>query len=106
MKNMGAKVHGHCPPVCKFSGPRTQIASLVRFAPVTVELEPAVIGAIFLFASAKQFERARGLGMCASNQNRSKQAQRSDVGSAKGGTGDGSNRSEERRVGKECRSRW
>src|SRR5258708_29226778 len=92
MKNMGAKVHGHYPPVGKFSGPRTKISSLVRVAPVTVELEPAVIGAIFLFASAKQFERARGLRMRASDQNRSQQAQRSHVRSAEGGTGDGSNR--------------
>src|SRR5260370_27586379 len=91
MKNMGAKVHGHYPPVGKFSGPRTQIASLVRFAPVTVELEPAVIGAIFVFTSSQQFQRARGLRMRASNQNRSQQAQGSDVRSAEGRTSNGSN---------------
>jgi hypothetical protein len=54
-------------------------ASLVRFAPVAVRSVPAVISAIFLFTSAQQFQRARSLCMRTSNQNRAKQAHRSDV---------------------------
>src|SRR5260370_35194835 len=86
---MRAKVRDHCSS--KYPAHKTQISSFARLAPFTVELEPAVIGAIFLFTSAKQFQRARGLRMRASNQDRSKQTQRSDIRAAKGGTGDGSN---------------
>src|ERR1700757_334167 len=47
-----------------------------------------MIGAIFFFTSAKQFQRPRCLRMRASNQNRANQAHRSNVGTTKRGTGD------------------
>src|SRR5204862_3887321 len=64
-------------------------SSFNRFAAIPGAI-PAVIGAIFFFTSAQQFQGARCLCMRAGDQNSSKQAQRSDIRTAKGRTRDGS----------------
>src|SRR6266480_2214387 len=87
---MGAKVHGHCSSTIRKSWPEPQKSKLLTrsaASPFSSGVIPAVVGEVFHLAPAQQFQGTRGLGMCAGNQNRPYQTQRSDIGTTKRGAG-------------------
>src|SRR5439155_1880504 len=70
------------PPRSEFPGPNDKNRNFyaLRCSPVfSSGVIPAVISEVFDFATTQQFQRTCGLCMCACDQNRSDQTQRSDI---------------------------
>src|SRR5437667_7692247 len=80
------------PPRSEFPGANDNDRNsyAIRCSPVfSSGVIPTVICAVFFFTSPQQFQRTGGLCVCACDQNRSEQTQRSDIGPSERGAGHG-----------------